>query len=678
MLEKAIEQLKGNKLLEAEASVRAIIIKQPGYYQAYNILGIALQLQQRFDEAATVFKKATQLNPRDVSAWINMANTYAKQQKLEEAIKHFDIALNIDPNNLQALSSKAHLYTLLNKHQQALDNFNKALIQAPNNLELLNAKAHSLRNLNQTQQALEVLNHIFIIAPDNVKNIITLAEGYYRWGGDSANAKKFYNMAYSKDPNNPELLQKMCTFFHECHYGSEAENLAITYQLAKKLAEIAPAMDGIAGTIQSVAIGMMDYELYNHFGNSIKKWVGQEQLGRVKTLQDRLDLIASHRLAGKMFEDRAAASPIIHKVRQRLDNKIRIGFLSTDLRQHSVGYFAWPAIRYLDRSKFDIYCYSAYPYAVDNMQKSFMQNVDSFKSYTNETSQAIAQSIADDHLDILFELGGLTVFSRVDVCAYKPAPVQVTWLGYVHSVGLANTIDYIMLDPYINPDNKNLLIEKPFVMPKTWVSIDEEVFIASPIATTTPEDRNGYLTFGSFNASYKFTPEAIATWASIMHMVPNSRFIYMRPESVAIPLQENLRKHMAAHGISPERVSFVSVRDNYRAHYNDIDISLDTFPHTGGTVTCESLWMGVPVVTLVGDSFFERVSRSNVTNAGLADLCAFSIQEYRDIAVKLANDKERRRYLLHNLRAQIKQNPLGQPQQFGKDFASLIAATLGR
>jgi len=676
LLDKALTQLNDNNFAEAATSARMILQEYPSHYRAHNILGISLQMQNNYPEAINVFEKAAQINPKDIAAWTNLASTYAKWQKPEKAIQNLDMALEAEPNNVTIIRYKAHLYTALNRHDKALECLNKALLQLPNDLALLSAKAQSLRYLNLTQEALALLNHIVAINPSDVKAILELADAYYRWAGDSGNAKKLYNMAYAKEPTNPEVMQKMCTFFHECHYGSEAENLAITYALAKKLADISPPLDGIAGTVQSVALGMLDHDLYNKFGSRLNEWVGQEQLGRVITLQDRLDLISSHRIAGKMFEDIAAANPIKYKVRQRLDNKTRIGILSADLRKHSVGYFAWPAIRYIDHSKFDIYCYSAYPYKADDMQQSFIQQVESFKSYTKETPHAIAQAAADDHLDVLLDLGGLTLFSKVEVCAYRPAPMQISWLGYVHPVGFANTIDYLMLDPYIKPDNHDLLIEKPLVLPHTWVAIDEEVFIASPIAKSTAEDRNGYVTFGSFNASYKLTPEAIEVWAQIMHMVPNSRFIYMRPETVATPLQENLRRRMASHGISADRVSFISARDNYRSYYNNIDISLDTFPHTGGTVTCEALWMGVPVVTLVGQSFFERVSYSNLVNSGLSDLAAFTIQKYKDIAVKLAFDKERRRYLLHNLRKQIQQGPLGQPQQFGKDFGNLIASTL--
>lgn len=673
LVNKGLVKLKENKFMEMEEVGRAIIGYDHNNYQGYNMLGIALQMQCRFEEAILILKKATQINPKEIAGWVNIGNTYIKWGRAVDAIEYFNEASKIAPKNLQIIDSQLKLHTLLNNHSKALEYIDQALEMLPNDMRLLNAKVDALRSMNKTMEAINLLKDIMVKNPDHVPTIAKLATAYYQWLGDSGNAKIYYKLAYDKNPNDPDLLEKMCTFFQGCHYGSEAENLDTAYRLAKKIIEVAPNMNGIAGAVQSVAVTMLDYDMYDKFGNRFNDWIGANKFGRVKTLQDRLDLIKSHRQAGNIFEENAMKNPIKMKVRQRFDNKIRIGFLSSDLRNHSVGYFAWSAIRYIDRNKFDIYCYSGYPDEVDDVQKKFMQQVDSFKSYRKDSAHSIAQSIADDHLDVLFDLGGFTSLSKTEVSAYKPAPVQIAWLGYVHSLGLANTIEYIMVDPYINPVIPGLLIEKPLIMPHTWVAMDEEHFIATPTPKYIPEDRNGYLTFGSYNASYKITLEAIATWAKIMHMVPNSRFLYMRPESISTDLQSNFRSHFLSHGISPERISFLAVRDNYRNYYNSIDISLDTFPHTGGTVTCDALWMGVPVVSLVGDSFFERVSYSNNNNAGLADLCAFNLQEYCDIAVKLAEDKERRRYLLHNLRNQIKQNPLGQSRQFGKDFGDKVA-----
>jgi predicted O-linked N-acetylglucosamine transferase (SPINDLY family) len=158
-----------------------------------------------------------------------------------------------------------------------------------------------------------------------------------------------------------------------------------------------------------------------------------------------------------------------------------------------------------------------------------------------------------------------------------------------------------------------------------------------------------------------------------MNSIPNSRFIYVRTEQLPLIFKQNFIKYMAEFGVDQSRIEFKSVgSNNHMPEYNNIDIALDTFPRTGGTTTCEALWMGVPVVSLVGEAFYERLSFSNLSNVGLADLCAYSIQDYKDICLKLAADIERISYLRNNLRRIMQQSPLGDSDQFVKGFIKTI------
>jgi predicted O-linked N-acetylglucosamine transferase (SPINDLY family) len=293
------------------------------------------------------------------------------------------------------------------------------------------------------------------------------------------------------------------------------------------------------------------------------------------------------------------------------------------------------------------------------------------------TDQEIAQQIADDHLDILFELGGSTRYNRLEVMAYKPAPVQVSWLGYPHSCGLS-TIDRILVDPYLMPEDPALLIEQPFMVPESWVVLGKLGFRDIPIEPGIPEERNGFLTFGTMNNPYKYTRDTFAMWAQAMQGVPDSRFLFVRPEAGAPSFRANVEREFAKHGIAAERILYESVRGRHLPHYNRIDIALDSAPQTGGTTTCETLWMGVPVVSLIGAAFFERLSYSNLTNAGLPDLCARTAEDYVDIAVKLAADRSRRSELRTGLREQIRSHPLGDEERWVRNFENVIRTTVGR
>lgn len=395
------------------------------------------------------------------------------------------------------------------------------------------------------------------------------------------------------------------------------------------------------------------------------------EMDRVQTMQDRTDLLESHRLWGQKVSGNIKTN-VKRKVRTRVNNKIRIGLVAGFSNDH-VGRTFMPLLKYWDSNKFELYCYNAIS-NTGELYKFANGKADSFKEIIlNASDEAIAQSIIDDNLDVLIDIGSM--FYRPRITAFKPAAMQISWLDYPHSSGVP--IDYIVADPYTNP-GEELLLEKPLILPETWVAIDKELFPQQAIYDVIPEDRNGYITFGTMNSSFKITQEALKLWAEIMLAVPNSRFLYARPETSSQLLCDNFAKYMLSYGIDPSRIFFKSIRDGHMEVYNHIDVALDTFPRTGGTTTCESLWMGVPVVTLVGPCFFERLSYSNLNNSGLGDLCAFSLKEYKDIALKLVGDKDRRRYLKHNLRQQILQHPLGQPERFAKNFTDKIADVLGR
>jgi predicted O-linked N-acetylglucosamine transferase (SPINDLY family) len=168
----------------------------------------------------------------------------------------------------------------------------------------------------------------------------------------------------------------------------------------------------------------------------------------------------------------------------------------------------------------------------------------------------------------------------------------------------------------------------------------------------------------------------LRVWARVLQAVPNSRFLFVRPEGGTRAFRENMQAIFASEGVAPERVRFEAVRGRHLPFYNEIDIALDTFPLTGGTTTCETLWMGVPVVSLVGEAFFERLSYSILNNAGLGDLVATNVDDYVATAVRLAGDPARRMLLRATLRDELKKSPLGDRQQFARDFYDLIYATV--
>jgi predicted O-linked N-acetylglucosamine transferase (SPINDLY family) len=274
-----------------------------------------------------------------------------------------------------------------------------------------------------------------------------------------------------------------------------------------------------------------------------------------------------------------------------------------------------------------------------------------------------------------------TWFFKPEIIARKPAPILINWLDYPNSSGLP--FDYLMVDPYTKPKDE-LMLEKPLQLPSSWLVLDNRFMQGYDINPNIPQKRNGYITFGTMNSIYKFNLRTIKLWAEIMNAVPNSRFLYVRREDLPSTFKQNFIQCMSDLGVDQSRIAFRSLKNfqnpvnsltNMPSHvmeYNSIDIAFDTIPRNGGTTTCEALWMGVPVVTLVGEAFYERLSFSSLSNVGLADFCANTFEEYKAICLKLAADIDLRSYLRNNLRAIMHKSPLGDAEQFVKGFIKKI------
>lgn len=361
--------------------------------------------------------------------------------------------------------------------------------------------------------------------------------------------------------------------------------------------------------------------------------------------------------------------------RIKANSRIRIGFVSGDFRDHSVARFIWPLFKYLDRSKFCLYGYST--------TLASRQWIDHFDSYSEKLADISAidasemcNLIRSDEIDILFDLTGFTAGSRTGALASRCAPFQLSWLGYPGSTGIPE-MDYLFTDAYMAPKQDNLLSER--VLLTAGSSICIESLDEIPITPVLPSDLRGYMTFGSLNNPYKFNRKTLKAWAQILSKVTNSCLLLVRKEYSSVILRNNIKAFMADCGVSGDRIYFYDNRlagRNYLDCYNEIDITLDTYPVTGGTTTLDALWMGVPVVSLVGSALHQRVSSAILHHAGCDDLIAHSLEEFEAIAVGLCKNRLRREQLRFDLRQQLKDSLLCDPKLFCVEFARTMTNLL--
>jgi predicted O-linked N-acetylglucosamine transferase (SPINDLY family) len=346
------------------------------------------------------------------------------------------------------------------------------------------------------------------------------------------------------------------------------------------------------------------------------------------------------------------------------DRKLRIGYVSPDFRTHASALFLLPLLESHDRQHFEIFCYSNVA-APDFVTARLQQLAQAWRDIHALSDEQTAGLIRRDEIDILIDLKVHGERNRLLVFARKPAPVQVTWLGYPGTTGLT-TIDYRLTDPYLDPSGlyDDCYSERSVRLPDTF-------WCYSPIALTLVRDlpalHNGYITFGSLNAFFKVNRDVLGLWARVLRAVERSRLILLASEGSS---RQWVLDILALDGISADRIDFVNrqPRGRYLETYHRIDIALDTFPYNGHTTTLDALWMGVPLVTLVGQTVVGRAGCSQLTNVGLPELIAQAPEEFVNIAAGLASNLDRLRQLRSMLRPQMERSPLMDAARFTRNL----------
>jgi len=338
------------------------------------------------------------------------------------------------------------------------------------------------------------------------------------------------------------------------------------------------------------------------------------------------------------------------------ERKLRVGYVSPDLRNHSVAYFIEGLLEHHDRSQFELVCYdtAAVPDAVTARLKS---HVEKWIECPRLDSETLGARIRADQIDILVELSGYSSGHRMSLMARKPAPVQVSYLGWATTTGVP-TIDYRLVDGGTDPAGFERLSSERLVRLDPCFLAYRPAADAPAVADRTPG--SGFV-FASFNTVQKVTPTTVALWASAMKAVPGSRLLLKSLGLAAARAQQRITEMLTAEGVDATRVEMLPQTKGMKEHletYARVDVALDTAPYNGTTTTCESLWMGVPVVVMEGDRHSARVGATLLRAAGLAELVATDRAQWLAIVTGLANDEPRRGTLRRGLREKLRASPL--------------------
>ena len=336
-------------------------------------------------------------------------------------------------------------------------------------------------------------------------------------------------------------------------------------------------------------------------------------------------------------------------------DKIRIGYISPDIRRHVVAFFSYAFYKCYDKTKFEVYCYPKC--AEDRAAQEFKANVDGWQNILFDNPYQAAKKIKDDEIDILIDLSGHTANNVLQVMSFKPAPICISAIGWFNSTGL-KTIDYFLCDKFTDPEGLNDKFFSEKILRLQHSHFCYMWHDAPSAVEPAPCTKNGYVTFVSFNNFAKVTDDTLRAWAKIINSVPNSK-LFLKGKAFRTDYGMNdAKERMKQAGLPLEKVIIEPDEQEYLKKYNLTDIALDTFPYPGGGTTCDALYMGIPVITLVGERHNARFGYSLLHNMGLDELCTYSEEEYIQKAIDLANDWDKIREYHLTLRRRMRQSPI--------------------
>ncbi len=356
------------------------------------------------------------------------------------------------------------------------------------------------------------------------------------------------------------------------------------------------------------------------------------------------------------------------------DGRLRLGFVSRDLKRAPVGYFLVGLFEALRGEAVSVVVYSDAE-GPDDLTERMRQAASHWRETRPLSDEQLLSVVRDDAIDVLFDLAGHTKANRLPVFARRAAPIQVTWAGYVGTTGL-DAMDFVLADRFQVPvASERFYRERVLRMPHGYVCYEPPFY--APEVATLPALREGRITFGAFHNVAKIGAPSIAAWARVMARVPESRIVLRYTNLDEPGAKQRMLRSFASAGIAEERIMVegTSSHVDMLSRYNDIDIALDSMPYSGGLTTCEALWMGVPVVTLPGGTFAGRHSLSHLSNAGYPEWVATDLEDYVRIVANLARDFDGLATLRADLRRQMAASPLCDASRFAKDFLQLLRAT---
>ncbi|MEI6183296.1 MAG: tetratricopeptide repeat protein [Polynucleobacter sp.] len=630
---------------------KALSLK-PDYHEAWSNKGSALHELKRYDEAIVHFDKALSLKPDYHEAWSNKGSALHELKRYDEAIVHFDKALSLKPDYHEAWSNKGVTLHELKRYDEAIAHYDKVVSLKSDYHKAWSNKGVTLHELKRYDEAIAHYDKAISLKPD-------YAEGWSNKGSALYELKRYdeaiahFDKAISLKSDYAEGWSNKGSALYELKRYDEA---IVHFDKAIRLK---PNIDWVYG---NWIYGKMQICSWSGLAEDLKN-ISQKVMTEEKAVNPFMLLAMNddaflHKKCSELYvQDKYPLNLTLGLIpKYAKKEKIRIGYFSADFRHHAVSFLTAELYELHDKNKFEIIAFS---FGVDDkspMRLRLSQAFNQFIDVSDMSDLEIAELSRNLQIDIAVDLGGYTSDSRPGLLAYRAAPIQVSYLGYLGTMG-AEFVNYILADKTIIPDGSEPYYSEKIVSLPSYQVNDRERTISEKQFTREelglPE--TGFI-FCCFNNSYKILPITFDSWMRILKAVEGSvLFLYAENKLV----EENLKKEAEARGINRARLVFGKnlPADEYLARYRVCDLFLDTAPYNAGTTASDALWVGLPVLTLIGQSFASRMAASLLNAIGLPELITNTQEEYEALAIELAMNPQK----LTDIKLKLARNRLTTP-----------------
>jgi len=636
LFQSAIQHHKAGRLSQAKNMYQELLTLVPGNANVSHLLGVVEHQLGNNEIAAQLISRAIQSNPNELSYYNNLSVVLQEQGLIKEAVENCRKALFIDPDNFETLVNLGNYLKELGRLDEAGRFYNKAISLNPDNAEAHNNLGSALTDLGYLDQAVTSFRKALAIKPGYAEAHRNLGNVFLEQGFLSE-AINCYQKALALKPDL-----------------ASAHN-----NLGNALKDRGCLSEAIACYRKALAI-KPDYPLAH--SNLIFTLICLPNNTRDEIYKESLQWGNKH---GEGF---LADEPVYTNTREP-ERRLRIGYLSPDFRNHSVAYFFEPVLQTHNRESVEVYCY-ANVIKPDYVTRRIQTAADHWLSIVGKNDAEVVEQIKKDKIDILVDLAGHSAKNRLLIFARKPAPIQVSWLGYPDTTGL-RSIDYRLTDAIADPvgEADRLHSEKLVRLEHGFLCYQADE--SAPDVSTPPFKDRGYITFGSFNNLVKISSEVVKVWSEILRAVENSRLVLKSKQLADEETRIRYLEMFDKQGIGSDRIELFGWLPKKESHlelYNGMDIGLDPFPYNGTTTTCEALWMGVPVVTLLGDRHCGRVGASIMHHVDLPELVGDTIENYVKLAIALANDQDRLDTMRGGLRQHMHDSEIMNKQIFTRSL----------